>query len=247
MCSNSLLGKLEQKSDKSRIVFASNNAEIENIFFSDQQIDNFFVINDNICELHVKPNILKLKPNRNSNCYLGAQVTAYARQIIHEKAQKVVNLNYKLFHVNCDSLMFSMPVSHTIPFEISHAVGDFKFEIEDEILSYYSLGNKCYSINTKGPFQIKTISKICGISVNGQSNETLINNEIFNLYIERFLYQETKSIKIPQKRFKRNFEKKNISQKLANITLSNQISVRRFVNVDDPHYKTFPFGYQLSS
>ena len=244
LCANSLLGKLEQRHDKSRIIYAATNSDIESIYFSDNEIENFFVINDKICELHVKPNILKLGPNRKSNCYLGAQVTAYARQTIHETALKITNLNYKLFHINCDSLMFSLPTTDTLPLEISHAVGDFKFELDNEILSYYSLGNKCYSLEFKTKQNvIKSLSKICGISINGKVNEEFVNAEIFKLYIKRFENQEKDHIKIRQKRFRRNFEKKKITRNFTNITFSNQISVRRIVNMSDPNFKTFPYGY----
>ena len=248
LCSNSLLGKLEQRHDKSRIIFASSNSEIENIYYSDNEIENFYVINDKICELHVKPNVLKLGPNRKSNCYLGAQVTAYARQTIHEIALKLTKLNYKLFHINCDSIMFSLPITDQMPFEVSHAVGDFKFEINDEILSYYSLGNKCYSIEFKTDQNIvKTLSKICGISLNGQTNEEFVNAEIFSLYMKRFQNQEEDHIKINQKRFKRNFKEKNVSSKFTNITFSNQLSVRRIVSMSDLNFKTFPYGYNCNA
>ena len=87
------------------------------------------------------------------------------------------------------------------------------------------------------------MSKICGVSINGQTNEEFVNSEIFNLYMKRFGNQEQDHIKIRQKRFKRNFEEKKIISNFSNITFSNQISVRRKVNMADPNFKTFPFGY----
>ena len=79
LCSNSIFGKLEERNDKSQIVYASSSNEIANLYLSDKIIDVFYVINDKLCELYLKPDLNKLRANRKTNCYLGAQVTAYAR------------------------------------------------------------------------------------------------------------------------------------------------------------------------
>ena len=241
---NALFGKLEERHDKNKVIFASSNSEIESIYLSDKIIEDFYIINDSLCELYVKPNLLKLKPNRKSNCYLGAQVTAYARQTIHENALKIHNLNYKIFQVNCDSLLFSMPVNNEIPFEISHAVGDFKFELNGEIQSYYSLGSKSYSITYKTPTnEIKNISKICGLTIMGQPNEKCNIAKIFKLYKKQFFFNENDYVKINQKRFKRDFKCKKIKSYFTNVRFSNQISTKRLLNLSDPYLTTFPFGF----
>ena len=241
---NALFGKLEERHDKNKVIFASSNSEIESIYLSDKIIEDFYIINDSLCELYVKPNLLKLKPNRKSNCYLGAQVTAYARQTIHENALKIHNLNYKIFQVNCDSLLFSMPENNEIPFEISHAVGDFKFELNGEIQSYYSLGSKSYSITYKTPTnEIKNISKICGLTIMGQPNEKCNIAKIFKLYKKQFFFNENDYVKINQKRFKRDFKCKKIKSYFTNVRFSNQISTKRLVNLSDPYLTTFPFGF----
>ena len=209
LCSNSIFGKLEERNDRSQIVYAASSNEIANLYCSEKTIEDFYVVNENLCEIHLKPDLNKLRPNRKTNCYVGAQVTAYARQTIHEQALKVINRNYKLFHVNCDSLMFSLPCTDAIPFEISHAVGDFKIEIENEILSFYSLGNKSYSISYKTKDnQIKTTSKVAGLSIRGKLNETILNEKIIKLKLKQFLSKENGNFKIDQKRYKRDWKKK---------------------------------------
>ena len=232
LCCNSIFGKLEERHDKSQIVYASTSTEIANLYCSEKIIDDFYVINDKLCELHLKPNLNKLKPNRKSNCYLGAQVTAYARQTIHEQALKIVKLNYKLFHINCDSIMFSLPVSDKIPLEISHALGDFKHEIENEIISFYSLGNKSYSISYKTKENvIKTTSKICGLSITGKRNEIDLNEKIIKLKLNKFFFQLNQSLKIDQKRFKRDWKKKLFLQKFNIIHLQTTFQLEELWNI----------------
>jgi hypothetical protein len=73
---NALFGKFSERNDKNQTLFASTSKEIEEIFFSDKKIEDIYCINDKICEVSVCPNVFKLNPNRKSNCYLGAEITA---------------------------------------------------------------------------------------------------------------------------------------------------------------------------
>jgi hypothetical protein len=245
LASNALFGKLSERHDKSQIIFAQTNSEIEKIFSSGKQIENVFCINDSICELHVKkPHDSKLPPNRKSNCLLGAQITAFARQIIHQHAMKLIQLNYNLFQINTDSLLYSQPISHKIPFELSHAVGDFKIEINGQILSYYSLGTKSYSITYRNPSNdVETISKICGLTIKGKGTQKLLNADLFDFYLNQSVVNIPKNMKIPQKRFKKNFQNFSVKPLECNIKFSNTLSTRRIINLLDPILKTYPFGY----
>jgi hypothetical protein len=184
---NSLFGKFQEKNNKNRTVYACNSKEIEDFYFSNNKIEDIFCINENLCELQICPNEFKQKPNRKNNLYIGAQITAYSQQIIHEHAMKLNQLNYKLFQINCDSILFSMPKNEIFPLEISDIVGDFKFEITKEIVTYTSLGTKCYSITFNENGNFKTTSKICGLSIQGKEAEKiLLDEKLFNLYLLQF-------------------------------------------------------------
>jgi hypothetical protein len=190
------------------------------------------------------PNVFKLRPNRNSNCYLGAEITALARQTIHKYATKIHNLNFQLYQINCDSLMFAMPNNKSLPIEISEAIGDFKLEIDGEILSYYSLGTKSYCITYKDKTgSIKSTSKICGISLKSKTNDDLVNDKLFDFYLSQMLNNKKEKIFINQERYKKNVKKLKVTQNLENISFSNHLSTRRFVDLNDPNLKTFPYGF----
>ena len=243
---NSLFGKLSERNDKSKVIFVSNAEEIQKIYAANEKIEDVFCINDSICELHIKnKNNSKLPPNRKTNCLLGAQVTAYARQIIHEHAFKLVNLNYTLFQINTDSIMYAQPSNENIPFELSHAVGDFKIEIAGNVLTYYSFGTKSYSITHQTcSKEIKTLSKVCGLSIQGKITEELLNNELFHYYINQSILKNSKNIKIPQTRFKKDFNLFRIEKQLTNVNFSNSIVTRRIIDINDPCLKTLPYGYK---
>jgi hypothetical protein len=246
LCCNALFGKFSERNDKSHTIFASNNDEIAAIFFSDQKIEDIYCINDQICEVSVLPNIFKLKPNRKSNCYLGAEITALARQTIHEYALKLYSLNYQLYQINCDSLLFSMPINNILPIDISDAMGDFKFEVLGEILSYYSLGTKSYCISYKDPNgSIQTNSKICGISLNCKGANNLVDDKLFDFYLSQLVANKTEKIEITQERFKKDFKKYKVLHNFVNISFSNHLSTRRYVDLNAPNLLTFPYGLQF--
>ena len=196
--------------------------------------------------MHIKnKNNSKLPPNRKTNCLLGAQVTAYARQIIHEHASQLVNLNYTLFQINTDSIMFALPSNDNIPFNISHAVGDFKLEIPGCVLTYYSFGTKSYSITHQiSSNEIKTLSKVCGLSIQGKITAELLNNELFHYYIDQSILKNSKAMKVPQSRFKKDFKSLKVKSLLTNVNFSNSLVTRRILDINDPFLKTFPYGYK---
>ena len=243
LSSNALFGKLQQKNNHSKIVYASTSKEIENVFFSDSKIKNIFSLNDQLCQLEIEMNELKLPPNLKANCYLGAQICSYARQVIHEDATKLLNLNYKIFQINCDSLMFSMPTTDEIPFEISNALlGSYKYVLNHDILSYYSLGAKSYCISYKEGSEIKSLSKICGLQLNGNEIDPTINQHLFDCYLKQFFSNNSIKLNVPQKRHSKDFKKLKVTQNFTTIAFSNEVTTRRFV-LKDEIYQTYPFGF----
>jgi hypothetical protein len=77
------------------------------------------------------------------------QIISYARQIIYEHLTEIKNKGGKIFQVECHSIIFSFPSTTCLPVNVSESLGDFKFEIEGEILCYYSFGPKNYAITFK--------------------------------------------------------------------------------------------------
>ncbi len=248
LMANSLFGKFIEKNNKSQILYVTNQNDLEKIFFSENQINDIFCINDDICQVEVIPNELKLRPNRKNNCYIGAQVTAHAREIIYTHIQTLLQNNANIYRVDCDSIIFTIPESLNIPLPISEAVGHFKSEIDGEIQSFYSLGPKNYSLSFKNGTQFNTISKVSGLSLGTSLSKDTLNDLTFDFYIEQFLNNKREVVKVKQQRNKANFKKFKVSSVIENVTFSNDLSKRRFIpKANSLHYPTFPYGFKFKN
>ena len=244
LMSNALFGKLEQKNDKSQTRFVNKQSDLEDIFFSENKIQDLTCINNEICQVQVSQNELKLPPNRKSNCYIGAQVTAFARQIIYTHLQTLNNVNATIYQIDCDSIIFALPKQTNIPLQISDAVGDFKFELKGNIINFYSLGPKNYTLTFEKDGKCETISKVRGLSLNNSLNKNVFNDELFKLYIDQFLQNHPAKMLINQYRIKGNFKRLKVSSELEQITFRNDVSNRRIVDSKTLNYKTIPYGFK---
>ena len=84
LAANSLFGKIAQRSDYKKLVYVSSQEELEQLFFSANEIQEISCLNDQVCQVLLKPLIKNCTPNRNTNCTIGSQITAFARQEIYE-------------------------------------------------------------------------------------------------------------------------------------------------------------------
>ena len=242
---NSLFGKFIQRSDKSEIRFIKSQEELNKIYFSGEQIDDFVCPNEHICMLFLKKNIFKLPPNRKQNVYIGSQITAYARQIIYQHIEKVSNMtNFKVFQVECDSIYFTGPINEPCPLFISHALGDFKIEYSDKILSYYALGPKHYCVNyIDNSNIIQNVCKFSGLSLKNELNQTIINHNTFEFFLNEFIKHKHQLQELHQKIIKADFKTLTVSSHSQKFSVQNKVSKRRCVKCDDEYLTTFPFGF----
>ena len=239
---NALFGKLEQRNDKSQTVFVNNQSDLEKLFFSNNSIVDLFCLNDEICQVQIRPNIFKLPPNRKSNCYIGAQLTAYARQTIYEHLQSILKFKAVPYQIDCDSIIFAVNKNEKIPLEISEAVGHFKHEIAGEICSYHSLGPKNYCITFEQNGRKETVFKVKGLSLNNAS-ENPFNEELFPFYIEQFLSNKKEKLSVKQYRKKGDFKRLKINSHLEDITFTNSLTSRRIIQQKTKNLNSFPYGY----
>ena len=244
LMANALFGKFEQKSNKTETIFLNNQAELEELYFSDKKIDDIFCINDEICQLQVIPNELKLPPNRKTNCYLGAQITAFARQIIYQNVQKLTNAKATIYQIDCDSIIFTLPQNQSLPIPISEAVGHFKHEIKGNIETFYSLGPKNYSISFRSEKGHKTLSRVRGLALNNSLNQIKLDDKLFRFYVTQFIKQKSEHILLKQFRRKANFKKLKITSQIEEITFSNGLSKRRNIHFSTPPFLSFPYGFK---
>ena len=242
LIANSLFGKLEQKHYQTKTKFAMSQNQLENLYFS-SNVQQIFCLNENICQVEIEPD-LKQRPNRDANCYLGGQVTAYARQLIYEYIQKVSEFG-KVFYVDCDCIYFSKAKDVQLNLPISDATGHFKHVFPGEILSFYSLGPKSYvvSFQTQNK-EIKSITKVKGITLTSYYNENEINSILFENFMDSFLKEQIEKIHLCQLRSKHNSKSLKIDQKMESISFSNQVTSRRIVAKECQFLTTSPFGYE---
>ena len=131
----------------------------------------------------------KIPPNRQSSCYLEAQLTSYARELIYKHVLTIIDSGAIVFNVDCDSIIFAQPKNTHCPVRINHSIGNFKNELGNvKIISYHSLGPKNYSLSfQKQDHKIQTISKVRGLSLTSITNQTLLNEHLFKEFIEEYL------------------------------------------------------------
>ena len=243
LMANALFGKLEQRNDKSHTIYVNQQSELEDVFFSENNIIDLNCINSEICEVQISPTSYKIPPNKNSNCYIGAQLTAYARQTIYKYLQVLERSNATIFQVDCDSLIFSLPKTEPIPLPISDAVGHFKHEIKN-IKSYQSLGPKNYCITFEKDNCIQTITKVRGLSLNNSLNENIFTDELFKTYVQQFISKKKEKIQVKQFRTRGDFKRFKINSTIEQVSFSNALSDRRFICNESPHLNSFPYGYK---
>ena len=241
LIANSLFGKLEQKQYFTTTKFASSQNQLEKFYFSNDIIKQIFCLNENLCQLEVDSANSKQIPNRESNCYIGGQLTAYARQLIYGYIVDI-SKEGRIFYTDCDSIYFSLPHNCDLKVPISDAVGHFKHVFPGEILSFYSLGPKCYVITYKYENEIKSISKVKGMSLAGYYTEDTINAPLFEQFMTDYLHNQLEKIQIPQMRTYHQKKSLKIQKKLQYFSFSNQVTTRRIVAKNCKYLTTFPYG-----
>jgi hypothetical protein len=242
LCQNSLFGKIGQKNDFNRTMFVTDQSQIDAILNGKDLVQDVFCVSPNLCLVEVARNPRLLPANRNANCYVSAQITAFSRQFIHEKIMLLANNpNCKLVSVDCDSIMFTLPSESPSQLPLSDAAGDFKNEINGEVLNYFSLGPKNYSIVYEANGSTHSIRKISGLSL---SQETEINAETYERFLDSYAQNIFKSKTVLQSKKKADFASFSLTCEKSKYTLTNVVSARRRVDKSSPELLTLPFGFK---
>ena len=201
LAQNSFFGKFGQKPNQRRTVFLTDQSQIDNLISGCDKIHDIFLVNPNLCIAETERNLKKMAPNRNGNCYLSSQITAFSREFIHRHLLLLEKIpDCKIISVDCDSLMFVLPNNVPCPFQVTAAVGDFKHEVEGQILSFFSLGPKNYILTFEKDNQINVIRKISGLSlshasdVDPQMYENFLDNYANDIFSVKNLTQKKKKL-----------------------------------------------------
>ena len=247
MAANSFFGKFSQRQDKNQVLFLNNQDELNKLYFSQNEIKEIHCVNDLICMVLVARNSFKLPPSLKYNVYLGSQITAYARQCIYEHLIKLTSIkSCTIFHVNCDSIFFSMKRADKMPLIVSPAVGSFKNVFDGKIISYFATGPKQYTVNFIKNNRVSTVNHISGLCLNYDLNASSDPN-----FLRDFLEQYQKDVAVSQsfiqKKTKTDWKTLTVKSYSERFTLSNGIKCRRKINLSSDRLETTPFGFKLEN
>ena len=244
LCGNSFFGKFLQRTDRESLVFINDQSQLNDLYYSENEILDVMPLNENICIASIKKQTPKRVPNRKFNIYIGGQITANARIFIHQKLTLLSQMpNVKIFKIDCDSLIFSCKEIEDLPLNISPCIGHFKHEVDGEILSYYALGPKQYCVTFKKGDSIQSMIKLSGLCLNADIDSETFNEKTFQTYVDAYLEKTLLSQKIKQERRFFQADHLKITTKQNYFTLTNVLSNRRNIKRDNRLTST-PFGFK---
>jgi G:T-mismatch repair DNA endonuclease (very short patch repair protein) len=235
---NSFFGKFLQKPSQTQSIFVRTQSQLEDLFTDITYVKSIFSFGE-FCQVEIKKNLNKLPPNRNGNCYIGGQITAYAREVIYDYLNVVENSLGTLYYVDCDSIIFTLPKDVEIPLTISHAVGDFKFQIEGEILSFYSFGPKNYTLTYKANDQIKVYTKVKGLSLQAEAFQHELDNNLFTHFLLSNSSQQKEIFQLRSKKMPNG----ETQQHCQTFTFKNHFTKNRIL--DKTNFTSYPYGWQF--
>lgn len=246
---NSFLGKFSQSIDKPLQKIVSSENEIAKYFYSKTyEITDIFCLNKFFCQIEVqRKRKTLLQPNLSSNCVIGAQIVALARQFMHKKMIELESIGGTLYYSDTDNLIFALKKTLKNPLQMSSAFGDFKYEIPPDckIFSFYSLGPKNYSISYKDNNGISSnIVKLRGITLSNVSNKNIIDTSVYDTFLANALKKKFIQIGIPQLRLRSSKYTKTKSSSFQKSFFSNSLEAKRIIDKKSQNYLTHPFGYK---
>ena len=241
LAQNSFFGKFGQRSDFTRTIFLSDQSQVDGLLSGGDKIHDIFLVNPNLCIAEVQRNLKQMPPNRNVNIYISSQITAFSRQIIHEYLLQLIKIpNSKIIAVDCDSLMFTLPNSTQCPLTLSNAVGDFKNEINGNVLSFFSFGPKNYVLTYEINGKLNVIRKISGLSLAHCSD---LNSKLYEEFLNNYSRNLFSSKSFNQKKTKIDFSQLSLQVNNYSFSLTNNVSKKRIVDKASFELKTYPYGF----
>ena len=243
MAANSFFGKFSQRQDKNQVLFINNQDELTKLYYSENEIKEIHCLNDLICMVIVKRNCFKLPPNLRHNVYIGSQITAYARQCIYEHMRELSLIkSCTIYHVNCDSIFFSIAKTAKMPLHISPAVGHFKHVYDGKIISYFATGPKQYTVNFLKNNKISTVNHVAGLCLNYDLNASSDPN-FLKQFIELYEKNIAASQTFIQKKTKTDWKRLSVTLYSERFTLTNSIKCRRKINPVTLRFESMPYGF----
>lgn len=240
--SNSIFGKFCQTSN-TRSVIVHDQHTLESLATSHNILD-IFAIDDT--SLLVEYEEVNLKPDLNTNIYIGAEVTARGREVIHNFIRDLQTIpGVKIYSVDTDAIFYSIPKSATDCLLFSDLLGDFKMVVPSdcEILSFYALSTRNYCVLYQdSEKKLHSILKVKGLSLKSTHLKHPLNEQIYNDFIDSHFRNEIQSLTIPQIRKSVKKPSFHVETSYSTFDFKNDLYTKRFV--DKNSCETFPYGYK---
>ena len=246
---NNFYGKFSQNSNRTKGKYVNSQWLLDTIVGQNELV-NIASISENM--VHVEYENPELKVNKKSNIYIGAQICAYAREVIYDHMIKIEQCGGTVYAVDVDGLFFSLDKSIPDPLSYSNVCGDFKKMVNDnhEIVGFYCLGTRNYSLLLQDEGKnLQSIVKIKGLSLSSHTLKNALSAETYKTSISNYFNNEVEKIVIPQEKFCIDSETKKIAKKRNNFTFQNDLYIKRFVPdnfelTDMSRVDTLPFGFK---
>ena len=123
--------------------------------------------------------------------------------------------------------MFTLPNSTQCPLTLSNAVGDFKNEINGNVLSFFSFGPKNYVLTYEINGKLNVIRKISGLSLAHCSD---LNSKLYEEFLNNYSRNLFSSKSFNQKKTKIDFSQLSLQVNNYSFSLTNNVSKKRIVD-----------------
>ena len=84
-----------------------------------------------------------------------------------------------------------------------------------------------------------------GLSLSSITNQSLLNEKLFNNFLEQYFQGQKVNCQVPQHRIKGDFQNMKVLSNIKLMRFTNDISTRRFLKkTSENPYVTYPYGYK---
>jgi hypothetical protein len=241
---NTVFGKLSSRSYNESTEIVRTKDQLESLFEKFKIVDINTLDQDHLLVTYENDEV---KSSAKYNMFIGSLISAYGRIYLYENMMKLFSQNIRIYAIDTDSVFFELPLECPNPLKIGITPGHFKHVINPdyEIVNYYSLGNRSYSVTYKDDKnELKSVIKCKGLSFKCASLCNKITPALYESFLHSYFQKELKTIMLDQVRYK-TVQKRYLSkqEQKTHHTLSNEPHLKRIVKPDG---STVPFGFNKS-
>ena len=244
---NSFFGRFALHTNFKHHYFCRNLFEIQRLAAKDNcEISDILPISESVCEIELTEPT-KIKPNIEGCLYITSEINALARKFIYEKMELIESVGGIIIGVDTDAISYALPPGVTDVLCYSDAFGDFKHVLgsQSEILSFYSLGPRNYSITYDENNVEKHVIKVKGLCTTSVNTANMLSNNTYTEFLEKRFKNEFQSIYLPQMRKKLDKQNKLFYDILTHFEFGNEIHTKRYVQENDHLFITHPYGFKF--